>query len=522
MFKNLVLLIALVSVLRVSHAQNHQPVPTSSSDLSPEGFKDQASFQGFVSTHIAPQDNILSIYPGCTRFKPTMEKIKSLLNREFDEAARPIEKWPRTELYYKTASGNRWWVIICDRQKSEVSAISALLQPNMFTEGDRIVEQGITLLRLDRKEGPLFEGKDTTRPHLNVRLHPLFTPAGLATDIQGIPGDKNFLLVTVKNGRLQLCSISESTCKEILHLDVADVSELGLLGIAFHPQFHKNRKVYLRYDIPAGTGYKNRVSEFVFPRDSLETLDPKSEKIIFEADQPTAFHSGGQIAFGPDGMLYISLGDPNSVGVRSLRSPRGKILRIKVLSPREGNNAGPFYEIPKDNPFIGNKGALGEIWAWGLRNPWRFAFDTKGRIWTGDVGENTKEEISIVERGRDYGWNIFEGSECFKEKPECKIIKDDVKPFHEYGRDEGNAVIGGTFVDNKNAGLLTGKYLFGDGVSGRIWAIEPKGAKLGTAPEVFSLGRWPIFISTFGKTGSGDVVVASFLGPIYRIEPIQP
>lgn len=521
MYRTLALIIFLISSLIYSPPKGHteppKPTPLSSGAATLEG-----AIEEFLFKHITSNDYVLTVYPGCTKIKNAIQKTKGILKREFDEASRPVEKWPRTELYYNTASGNRWWVIICDREKSEIGAISALLQPNMFIEGDRISEHGITLLRLDRKEGPLFEGKDTSRPRIEVRLHPLFKPLELATDIQGVPTNKDLVLVTAKNGSVQLCSIAESSCKEILRLKVADVSELGLLGIAFHPQFQKNRRLYLRYDIPSGTAYKNRVSEFVFPQDSVETLDPKTERIVYESDQATSNHSGGQIAFGPDGMLYISLGDPNSVGVRSLSSPRGKILRIKVLpSPSLATSNALPYEIPKDNPFVKTKGALGEIWAWGLRNPWRFAFDSKGRIWTGDVGENTKEEISIVERGKDYGWNIFEGSECFNGNPECKSLTSATKPLHEYGRDEGNAVIGGTFVEDKNAGQLTGKYLFGDGVSGRIWAIDPKGSTPGTPPEVFALGRWPIFISTFGRTGTGEVVVASFLGPIYRIEPVR-
>lgn len=475
----------------------------------------------FLKKHIAPEHKLLRIDPECAPFSAEIDPITPAYSKIFTHNNEPIKSWSHTDLFYKTSTGKTWWVLTCNRSEADTSAISTLLQPNMFSETELHSFEHFRLFRLERKEGPIFEGKDLERDKISIRLHPVVVAGGLITDIQSHPEFPDILFASTHDGILKACSMTTNLCPDILRVPTHAVAELGFLGFAFHPNFKENRRVFLRYDVKgSGHIHRNRVSEITFPKDGYSPLDLTKERIIFETDQVGPYHSGGQINFGPDGMLYIGLGESERIGTRSLASLRGKLLRISVDQQTRKGDDQKAYGIPKNNPFTKTAGALPEIWAWGFRNPWRFAFDRKGRIWLGDVGENTIEELDIVESGGDYGWDVREGTTCFNNHTDCPKLKSDKAPIHEYRRDEGNAVIGGTFNTSQKKSALQGKYIFGDGVSGRLWAIDPDTTTAKRPAKIFSLGRWPIFISTFGRTAQGDVVVQAFTGPVYRVDAV--
>jgi glucose/arabinose dehydrogenase len=230
-------------------------------------------------------------------------------------------------------------------------------------------------------------------------------------------------------------------------------------------------------------------------------------------DQPYGNHKAGQLAFGPDGDLYVGFGDGGSEGDpqgngQNTHTFLGKMLRIDV----NHRDSGKAYAIPQDNPFVNTSSFLPEIWALGLRNPWRYSFDSQGRLIVSDVGQDTWEEIDLLEKGRNYGWNIREGKHCYHPPQGCRT-QGLTDPIYEYSHDEGIAVIGGYVYDGKAIPSLSGKYVFGDFGSGRLWALT-----LPDASDVFALGRWGVSISTFGRDLQGELYLADYTsGKIYHI-----
>ena len=209
-----------------------------------------------------------------------------------------------------------------------------------------------------------------------------------------------------------------------------------------------------------------------------KVADPASARIVMEIAQPYSNHNGGQLAFGPDGYLYVSLGDGGSGGdpgnrAQNMNEMLGKILRIDV----DRTDPGLGYAIPPDNPFVGQSGARGEIWAVGLRNPWRMGFDRLTHdLWAGDVGEGTWEEIDLIERGRNYGWRRMQGDACFNPSTSCDtgVLTG---PVAVYGHGEGCAVVGGFVYRGSRLPEIYGAYVYGDYVSTKIWALRYDEAK---------------------------------------------
>ncbi len=259
--------------------------------------------------------------------------------------------------------------------------------------------------------------------------------------------------------------------------------ERGLLGLAFHPNFRQNRRFFVYYSAPLREGgpegwdHTSHLSEFLVSQEDPSRVEPDSERILLQVDQPQMNHNGGQIAFGPDGFLYVPLGDgggANDTGdghspqgnAQDTSNLLGSILRIDV-------DSGDPYGIPGDNPFVGTDG-LDAIWAYGLRNPFRIAFDTTGRqeLFAGDVGQGLYEEINIITRGSNYGWHIREGLHCVnaEEQGSTTAACADVGPTGEplrppilvYGHDTGIAVIGGFVYHGSQMPELEGHYIFGD------------------------------------------------------------
>jgi glucose/arabinose dehydrogenase len=300
---------------------------------------------------------------------------------------------------------------------------------------------------------------------------------------------------------------------------VEDGGELGLLGLAFHPQFAQNRRFYLNYTTTQLTGgLQSVIAEYQALAADPNRADANSERILITVNQPFTNHNGGQLAFGPDGFLYIALGDggdrgdPLNNGQR-LNTLLGKILRIDV----NGNNsANGQYGIPANNPFVADTSAQPEIWAFGLRNPWRFSFDTvSGRLFCGDVGQNAFEEIDIIVPGGNYGWRIMEGAHCFNSSG-CNQTGL-ILPIAEYGRNDGEAVIGGFVYRGTAIPALQGAYVFGDFSFGTIWMLRETSSGTWTRTQLLDTTR---NISAFGQDQAGEVYVLDYAnGIVFRLSP---
>jgi glucose/arabinose dehydrogenase len=288
--------------------------------------------------------------------------------------------------------------------------------------------------------------------------------------------------------------------------------EKGLLGLAFHPDFKENGYFYVNYTTSSST---------VIARFALDSNNPKigditSQKVLLSFAQPFANHNGGQLAFGPDGYLYIAAGDGGSAGdphnnAQNLKTYLGKILRIDVAKtspPKE-------YGIPSDNPFVGNsEGYLEEIYAYGLRNPWRFSFDQeRNLLWAADVGQNRREEIDIIEKGNNYGWRIMEGTLEYSSSPAVNI-EGLQPPLWEYGRSLGGCIIGGYVCYGKNTPSLRGAYVYGDYISGKIWALWLDNKK---NPRNQELVDTDLQISSFGLDDNQELYIVDFKGKLYKL-----
>ena len=304
--------------------------------------------------------------------------------------------------------------------------------------------------------------------------------------------------------------------------------EQGLLSAAVDPDFDESPFLYVFYTAPGESeddvGF-TRLTRF-------PVVDGRAvraqELIILEIPQTTPhnYHYGGAIQFGPDGMLYLGIGDGHCIECpQSLGSLHGKIIRIDV----RGANAEQPYKAPEDNPFVGMPSARPEIWAYGLRNPWRMAFDPRdGRIWIGDVGQKAEEEVSIAAAGANLGWPAFEGFDCFtldesvggqyqtdkSIEYQCDELEDLTAPVVSYGRSQGCAIVGGVVYRGADIPWLEGVYLFSDFCSGRIWALDQDA---GTGWRMIEIADLPLLVSSFGTDEAGNVYVLTFTGPILRL-----
>jgi glucose/arabinose dehydrogenase len=250
----------------------------------------------------------------------------------------------------------------------------------------------------------------------------------------------------------------------------------------------------------------NRLSRFNALGDHA---DPASEKILLQINQPFQNHNGGSLAFGPDGDLYVGVGDGGSAGDPSGYGQRfdtlhGKILRLDV--------SGDAYAIPPDNPFVGQD-ARGEIYAYGLRNPWRINFDqATGQLWVGDVGQNLWEEVNHVVSGGNYGWNRMEGFHCYEPADGCDTPGLSL-PRAEYGHEFGCAITGGFVYRGHDMPELTGWYIYGDYCSGRVWGVDTAGAT-GAAIPLADTGR---SITSFAQDKDGELYIVTFNNEIDKI-----
>jgi glucose/arabinose dehydrogenase len=340
------------------------------------------------------------------------------------------------------------------------------------------------------------------------------------------PGDPSRWFVLEQDGIVQtFANVADpAAATEFLNIEgpVQCCGEAGLLGLAFHPDFPRTPRVFVSYT-RAGPDFQTPLISYISEFTSADggfTLDAASERPLLTVNQPYSNHNGGNIAFGPDGYLYIGFGDGGSGGdpqnhAQNRNDLLGDFLRIDV------NVVPPAtYAIPPDNPFAGNSGCAGtsgcpEIYAWGLRNPWRWSFDTAtGTLWAGDVGQDRWEEISIIEKGRNYGWRCYEGNASYNLSG-CGPAGDYTAPIAVYSHSLGFAVTGGYVYHGSALPALEGVYLYGDYGTGRIWGIDANREPL---PNV--LLDSPRAISSFGQGLDGEVYLLDIGGGgIYRIDP---
>ncbi len=303
-------------------------------------------------------------------------------------------------------------------------------------------------------------------------------------------------------------------------------SEDGLLGLVFHPKFRENRQFFLYYTNPE---HFNILSRFKMSAGDASRADRDLEEEIFRTPQVTGNHNGGTLLFGPDGYLYMAVGDGGPVGdphrnAQNIQSVLGKILRIDV----DHQDAGLKYAIPADNPFVDRKGARAEIWALGLRNVWRMSLDhATDRLWAGDVGEDAWEEIDVIERGGNYGWNIKEGFSEFTQKPDSSpslpgpFIGKLIDPVFAYNHSVGNCIIGGCVYRGKKVPELFGAYLFADHVRGQLYAMRYD-ERSGQANSVQPMMPMTMPVCSFGEDESGEVYFTTTQGTINRIVAARP
>ncbi len=330
------------------------------------------------------------------------------------------------------------------------------------------------------------------------------------------PGDPR-LFVVEQGGRIWI--LENGNRRPIPFLDVSSSitsgGERGLLSVAFHPQYSSNGFFFVDYTDVSGNTLIVRFS--VSPDPSI--ADPASAKQIMKIDQPFANHNGGLVLFGPDGKLYIGMGDGGSGGDplgngQNRATLLGDLLRIDV-------DGGDPYSIPPDNPFVGMAGLRGEIWAWGLRNPWRFSFDEEaGLLYIADVGQNAWEEIDVADSrtaGLNYGWNIMEGSHSYSSPP--GTFTGLTLPVLEYSHAEGCSVTGGYVYRGNKVPALTGMYLYADYCKGWIQSFEYERGKA-VSRRVWNTGSIGHVLS-FGQDSEGELYVLSDNGRVYEIIGVE-
>lgn len=335
--------------------------------------------------------------------------------------------------------------------------------------------------------------------------------------VQRAPGDATHLYVAQQDGLIRVFDASHpSSATSSVFLDLTDRTrsngEQGLLGLAFDPDYGTNGFVYVNYsanhnpDVSAGDSV---IARFTVPDRNARVADRDSEVQLLRFADRFSNHNGGDLAFGPDKLLYISTGDGGGINdpdnnAQNIEDLRGKILRI---FPR----GTPADIVPDDNPFVGTAGR-DEIWAYGLRNPFRMSFDGD-RLWVGDVGQNTIEEIDLIVRGGNYGWRKFEGTRLnVADDPD---IPHAIPPIHQYGRTEGTTVTGGRVYRGSAIPALVGRYVYGDFGLGTVWALSETS---GVATDNVRIGQVPN-PSSFGLGLDGEILITAYDGKLYRPIP---
>jgi glucose/arabinose dehydrogenase len=367
---------------------------------------------------------------------------------------------------------------------------------------------------------PRFQGADRDRKQIGIALRRLAEGIDQPTDVQFPPGMNGWAVVLQKSGVARWLNVDRGTHAELFRVEVRTASEEGLLGIAFHPRFAQNGRFFINYVTSDGEHDVSRVAEWKLSPSTGALKDARAQAgpVLMEVQQPYPNHNAGQLAFGPDGYLYIGWGDggaafdPHGNG-QDGSSLLGSMLRIDVDSAQRP------YAVPKDNPFLQRPGFAPETWAYGLRNPWRYSFDPRGRLVIADVGQNRWEEIDLVTAGDNLGWNLKEGFECVHPEAGGCARSDLIDPVWAYGRDDGLSITGGYVATGNRVPALAGLYVFGDYGSGKLFAIALPDDRGRRVEQPIALGQWDMHPATFGRDAAGDLYLADFShGDIYRLE----
>ena len=354
-------------------------------------------------------------------------------------------------------------------------------------------------------------------PRLHVqRLFPNIT---LRRPVQAVqaPGDDTHLYVLEQAGRVMRLDLTKPDATEAevwmdIHEQVHSAgNELGLLSIVFDPKFADTHQFFLYYT--ADKPLRSELTRFdVNPANGMPVV--KSAKVFLEVKQPYSNHNGGTVLFGPDGMLYLSLGDGGAANdphgnSQNLAALLGKIIRIDVRR----SEGGEPYAIPADNPFVDNPKAAPEIWATGLRNVWRMSFDRKtGQLFAGDVGQNAYEEVDLIVKGGNYGWNPREGLHAFDKGKSGTAGAAYIDPIAEYPHDQGVSVTGGHVYRGSKWPSLQGVYLYADYAFGTIWGLRCNGDRCTPSEVVWQRQGGKSMWSSFGELNNGELVLCAFDG----------
>jgi glucose/arabinose dehydrogenase len=356
-------------------------------------------------------------------------------------------------------------------------------------------------------------------PLPSLSLAPLVSGFSAPLGLEQANDGSGRLFVVEQGGTIRIIQNGSVLSPAFLDISskVTTGGEMGLLGVTFHPNYPANGKLYVNYTRTLSGQIQSVIAEYTASPASANQVNISTERILLTVDQVGNFtnHKAGQLAFGPDGLLYFGLGDGGSEGDpfghgQSTSTLLGKMMRIDVNS----TDPGLQYHVPADNPFVAG-GGLPEIWAFGFRNPWRFSFDRSGgRLFVGDVGQDSFEEVDIVTKGGNYGWNIMEGFHCFNPPSGCNMAGL-ILPIAEYSHAEGNAIIGGFVYHGTAIPGLQGAYVFGDLGSGKIWALAETSPNTFTRSLLATTGK---FTSSFGQDQSGELYLVDYNGGnVFRI-----
>ena len=334
-------------------------------------------------------------------------------------------------------------------------------------------------------------------------------------------GETNRIFVVSQIGRIYVFNNTPLVSQSEIFLDIQDkVSccwELGLLSLAFHPNYKQNGYFYIYYT--SQPPLSSKLVRYTVDQTNPNRANTSSELVLIEQTQPFPNHNGGQIVFGPEGYLYLSLGDGGGDfdpfgNAQNKSSLLGKILRIDVDTSSDKLN----YGIPSDNPFVNStetENYREEIFAYGLRNPWRFSFDpVTNLLWNADVGHNSIEEVNLIVKGANYGWNMFEGTACTPAAESC--VRDNITfPIHEYDHEIGKSITGGFVYRGSRLPNLYGSYIYADFVAGRIWALT-----IDALDQInnIELLKSNVFITSFGIDSQNELIILGFDGKIYQLQ----
>ncbi|MEQ1877907.1 MAG: PQQ-dependent sugar dehydrogenase [Bdellovibrionia bacterium] len=328
------------------------------------------------------------------------------------------------------------------------------------------------------------------------------------------PDGTNRIFIVQQGGQIRVFPNSAATTASTVFLDVSALisspsGEEGLLGLAFDPDYATNGFFYINYT--AGGPLRSVVARYQVSANP-NVANAGSAQILLQFNQPFANHNGGALAFGPDKMLYIASGDGGSGGDPQNNGQQRNTLLGKIL--RIDPNSGSPYAIPPDNPFVGQAGSLPEIWAYGLRNPWRFSFDRgSGKLWVADVGQDAWEEINIVNKGDNLGWRFCEGNHTYPNGNPCP--QQFVAPIHEYSHSVGQSITGGYVYRGSRLPSLRGAYLYGDFVTSVIFALVHDGTNVTSNIQISTL---PQNLSSFGEDQDGEIYAVGYGGKIYKFQ----